>query len=74
MSDILVGRDEIADYAKCSVWTVTAMIKAGLRCSGGKTKGSPPRTTKKDVDDFFKYKKDFVASDYHTSKPRCRLI
>ena len=73
MSDWLVGRQEIADYAKCSTWTVTAMVKAGLRCSGGKVKGSPPRTTKKDVDDFLKYKRDFRASDYH-SKPKMRFL
>lgn len=74
MSDILIGRQEIADYAKCSTWTVTAMIKAGLRCSGGQVKGSPPRTTTKNVDDFFKYKKDFRASDYHAPKPRIRSL
>ena len=71
---ILIGRQEIADYCRCSTWTVTAMIKAGLKCSGGKTKGSPPRTTTDDVYNFFKYKQDFKASDYHSNKPNVKYL
>lgn len=70
--DWLIGRQEIADYAKVSVWTVTAMMKAGLECSGGKVRGSPPRTTKTRVDNFYTSNPDFVASDY--IKPKMRQI
>tara|TARA_R100000773_G_scaffold29104_1_gene24994 strand:- start:10513 stop:10731 length:219 start_codon:yes stop_codon:yes gene_type:complete len=72
MSEWLVGRQEIADYAGVSVWTVTAMQKAGLQASGGKVKGSPPRTKKNWVDEFFEKNPDFVASDYN--RPRIRSI
>lgn len=58
----LVGRQEIADYAKCSTWSVTMMIKAGLRCYGGKVRGSEPRTKEQWVDDFFEENPDFKAS------------
>lgn len=68
MSEWLVGRQEIADYAKCSVWTVTAMIKAGLECSGGNIGGSPPKTTKLNVDKFYKNNPNFIASHYHKAK------
>ena len=68
----LIGRQEIADYAKCSVWTVTAMMKAGLICYGGRVRGSQPRTTTSNVDEFYMNNSDFVASDYH--KPRIRNI
>ena len=52
MSDWLIGRQEIADYSRVSVWTVTAMLKAGLICYSGAGRGSPPRTTKQDVKCF----------------------
>lgn len=65
MSERLVGRQEIASYAKCSVWTVTAMIKAGLRCSGGRKKGKPPVTNTCHVDNFFEENLDFTARSYH---------
>lgn len=61
--DLLIGRKEIASHARCSVWTVTAMIKAGLKCTGGKIKGKPPITTKETVDNFL-LNKDFVARNY----------
>ena len=72
MSEWLIGRQEIADYAKVSVWTVTAMQKAGLTCSGGKKKGSPPRCKPIDVDNFFNDNPDFCASDYN--RPRIRHL
>lgn len=62
-NNILIGRKEIASHARCSVWSVTAMIKAGLKCTGGKIKGKPPITTKEIVDDFL-LNKDFVARNY----------
>ena len=65
MSDYLIGRKEIANYARVSVWTVTAMVKCGLECSGGRKKGSPPITTKNKVDNFFKENLDFTANKYH---------
>lgn len=68
MSEHLIGRKEISNYARVSVWTVTAMIKAGLECTGGRKKGKPPITTKSNVDDFFKNNVAFVARDYHISK------
>lgn len=68
MSKRLIGRQEIATYAGVSVWTVTAMIKAGLRCSGGKVKGSPPVTNTLHVDKFFEENLDFTARSYHTKK------
>ena len=68
MNDRLVGRKEIAEYAKCSVWTVTAMIKAGLRCSGGRKKGKPPVTNTYHVDNFFEENLDFTARSYHIHK------
>jgi hypothetical protein len=69
MSDnILIGRKEIASYAQCSVWTVTAMIKAGLVCSGGKIKGKPPVTKTTDVDNFFRDNTDFTARSYYNLK------
>ena len=68
MSDLVFGRQEIGDYAKVSVWTVTAMIKAGLECSGGNIGGSPPRTTKLNVDKFYKNNPNFIASHYHRSR------
>lgn len=74
MSDHLIGRQEIADYARVSVWTVTAMIKAGLVCYTGGRRGSPPRTTAENVDNFFKDNPNFVASDYHKPTPRCRNL
>lgn len=74
MSQYLIGRQEIADYARVSVWTVTAMIKAGLVCYGGQIRGHPPRTTKAEVDNFIRLNPDFVASDYHKPKPRIRHI
>lgn len=61
----LVGRQEIADYAKCSPWSVTMMIKAGMQCYGGKVRGSEPRVRREWVDEFFKNNPDFVASRYH---------
>ena len=42
MSDWLIGRQEIADYSRVSVWTVTAMLKAGLNCYSGTGRGSQP--------------------------------
>jgi|TARA_Y100000004_G_scaffold121532_1_gene136621 hypothetical protein len=74
MSDWLIGRQEIADYAVCSTWTVTAMLKAGLKASGGKVKGSPPRTKKEYVDQFFIDNPDFNASKFHKPKPRIRSL
>tara|TARA_B100002019_G_scaffold293349_1_gene320329 strand:- start:1497 stop:1718 length:222 start_codon:yes stop_codon:yes gene_type:complete len=62
---ILIGRKEIANYANVSVWTVSAMVKAGLNCSGGKKKGKPPITTKQAVDEFLIDNKNFVARKYH---------
>lgn len=71
----LVGRQEIADYAKTSKWTVTAMIHAGLRCSGGRVKGSEPRTKPKWVDEFFENNPNFVASHYHKpTQKRLKII
>lgn len=64
----LVGRKEIASYARCSVWTVTAMIKAGLKCSGGRVKGRPPVTKTCHVDKFFEDHIDFTARKYHTNQ------
>ncbi len=74
MSDWLIGRQEIADYSRVSVWTVTAMLKAGLNCYSGTGRGSQPRTTKQDVNNFFKDNPDFIASDYHKPKPRIRNV
>lgn len=67
--NLLIGRKEIANHARCSVWTVTAMIKAGLKCSGGKIKGKPPITTKESVDDFL-LNHDFVARNYLKKEKR----
>jgi len=61
----LVGRQEIGQYARVSTWTVTAMIHAGLKCSGGRVKGSEPRTKCDWVDDFFEKHPNFIASHYH---------
>jgi hypothetical protein len=58
----LVGRQQIADYANCSPWTVTMMLKAGLRCYGGGRNGAEARTKREWVDDFFENNPDFVAS------------
>lgn len=75
MSDWLVGRQEIADYARVSVWTVTAMVKAGLQCSGGGKKGSEPRAKKEWVDSFFEERPNFSASEHNRrSKPRVRSL
>tara|TARA_Y100000361_G_scaffold140853_1_gene145381 strand:- start:5485 stop:5697 length:213 start_codon:yes stop_codon:yes gene_type:complete len=60
----LIGRKEIARYAGCSVWTVSAMIKAGLQCSGGGVKGKPAITKKEFVDEFFIDNPKFIARDY----------
>jgi hypothetical protein len=65
----LIGRKEIACYAGCSVWTVTAMIKAGLKCTGGKIKGKPPITKKEYVDDFL-HTQEFVARNYLKKQKR----
>lgn len=62
----LIGRKEIAYYIGCSVWTVSAMVKAGLKCSGGGMKGKPAMTKKEWVDDFFVDNPDFVARKYLT--------
>ena len=61
----LIGRQEIADYAGgiCPNG-VTAMIKAGLKCYGGKKKGSTLRSKAEWVDDFFKEHPDFIPSRY----------
>ena len=72
--DWLIGRQEIADYSQCSTWTVTAMLKAGLRASGGKVKGSPPRTKPEWVDEFFVENPNFIAREYHNPKLRIRSI
>lgn len=74
MNEWLIGRQEIADYCGCSTWTVTAMLKAGLQASGGKINGSPPRTKKEWVDNFFISNPNFVANDYHKPKPRIRSL
>lgn len=74
MSDYLIGRKEIAAYARVSVWTVTAMLKAGLEYYGVQRKGSQVRTTKLAVDNFFKNNPEFIASDYHKPAPRIRNI
>tara|TARA_R110001632_G_scaffold220968_1_gene351217 strand:+ start:2052 stop:2285 length:234 start_codon:yes stop_codon:yes gene_type:complete len=66
----LIGRQEIATYSRVSKWTVTAMIHAGLRCSGGKIKGSEPRARPEWVDIFFETHPNFVASHYHGRKPK----
>lgn len=58
----LVGRQQIADYANCSTWTVTMMIRAGMKCLGGRVKGSEPRTKKEWVDKFFEDHEDFSPS------------
>lgn len=60
----LIGRKEIASYSGCSVWTVSAMIKAGLKCSGGGIKGKPAITKKEYVDNFFDENPSFIARDY----------
>ena len=75
MSDWLIGRQEISDYARVSVWTVTAMLKAGLQSSGGGKKGLEPRTKKEWVDKFFIDNPKFNASEYNRkTKPRIRSI
>lgn len=74
MSDWLIGRQEIADYARVSVWSVTAMAKAGLVFYGKQCRGSSIRTTKKNVDEFFINNPDFTAAHYHKPSPRCRNI
>ena len=74
MSNWLLGRQEIADYARVSVWTVTAMIKAGLKIYNEPKKGIEPRTTKEDVDNFFKQHSNFVAREWHKPNVRCRNI
>tara|TARA_Y100000004_G_C8800330_1_gene363098 strand:+ start:170 stop:322 length:153 start_codon:yes stop_codon:yes gene_type:complete len=50
------------------------MLKAGLKASGGKVKGSPPRTKPEWVDEFFAENPDFIASEYHKPKPRIRSL
>lgn len=70
----LIGRKEIAAYSRSSVWSVTAMVSAGMRCSGGKVKGQEVRTKREWVDDFLENNPDFRASDYHQPKPRVRSI
>lgn len=75
MSEWLVGRQEIADYARTSKWTVTAMIHAGLKCSGGRIKGSEPRTKTEWVDTFFENNPNFIASHYHRrTEKRLRIV
>lgn len=63
-SPYLIGRAAIASYAGCCESNVTAMIKAGLNCQGGRAKGCPPRCTPLDVDRFFRDHPNFVAVDY----------
>jgi len=67
----LVGRQQIADYANCSPWSVTMMIRAGMHCHGGKISGSEPRAKREWVDAFFEENPDFVASRYRV---RVRIL
>lgn len=60
----LVGRQEIADYAKCSPWMVTMMLEAGLRTANKRGRGVEPRTKSDWVDLFFETNPNFVARRY----------
>lgn len=64
----IVGRQAIGDYAGVSVWTVTMMIKAGLKCYGGKKNGLEPRSKPEWIDDFFDSHPNFTARDYMKKK------
>ena len=57
----LIGRQEIADYAQCSTWTVTMMIKAGMKCEGGKIRGSEPHAMCEWIDEFRRNNPNFSA-------------
>ena len=64
----IVGRQAIGDYAGVSTWTVTAMIKAGLRCCGGKKNGCEPKSKAEWIDEFIENNPDFIARDYFKKK------
>ena len=69
----IVGRQAIGDYANVSVAVVTAMIKAGLKCSGGKKKGLEPRSKAEWIDEFFEDNPNFIARNYLKKKKSAKL-
>ena len=72
-SNWIIGRQAIGDYAGVSVSVVTAMIKAGLQCCGGKRKGLEPRSKPKWIDDFFEKNPNFVARNYLKKKKPAKV-
>ena len=61
-SEALIGRQEIADYAKVSTWTVTCMIKQGLKVYGTKR---VPRCLKDSVDCFYLENQEFSTRKFY---------
>lgn len=72
----IIGRQAIGDYAGVGVSFVTAMIKAGLRCCGGKRKGLEPRSKAEWIDEFFENNPNFIARDHLKKKepPKIKVL